>query len=152
MKSLGSVQTIVADAPTEEARVTTILHEASENETSLFVGRFLTEFSDPQIDPIVEQAPWIAVKQYGQGCWVNAQPPVADAYRTEIGLKDAHKAIESEQYETIVLSQVLGAVCDNLIAPREIEALVGACSPDQRLILTGDRLPEELARSVTRGQ
>jgi hypothetical protein len=148
MKPFDSVQTIVAEATTEEERVTAMMREASEQETPLYVGRFLTDFSDSEVEPLLEDSPWIAVKQFGQTCWVNAQPPLADAYRAELGLKDARKAIESDQYGTVVLSQVLGAVCDNLITSRDIEELVGACPADRKLVLTGDRMPKDLKKFV----
>ena len=153
----GSVEIVVADAAVEKPRVEAIVREAFKEEGggSLFLGRFLEDFSPEEAKRLRQQGPNIVLKQYGLGCWGNVHPRLADIARAELGLDDAREAIRSDAHRVVVLSQVLNIVDEDLLSAQEVAELIDLRPTHLHLVLTGDRMPAELAslvaeRSVSR--
>jgi cob(I)alamin adenosyltransferase len=85
------------------------------------------------------------LRQYGHSCFVNAYPPLADAGRIEIGLDEAEAALQSDQYDIVLLSQILTAIDEHLLTGFDIARLIQVCPDRVTLILTGRNAPQELA-------
>ncbi len=148
MKS-GFVEIVVADATAEKARVEAIVREALQEEgVSLFLGRFSEDLSSVEVNQLQQQGPNVVLRQYGLGCWVNVHPRLADIARAELGLDDAREAIRNDVYGVVVLSQILNVVDEGLLSVQDITELVESCPPHLHLVLTGDRMPAELASLV----
>jgi len=148
VNSSNSLEIIVADVSTEEARVKQVVQQAREESDSLFIGRFLTDLCFSEADERMEQGPSIVVRQYGNSCWVNASSNLADAYRAELGLEEARDAVVSGRYSTVYLSQVLNTVAEDLLAAADLKELIELCPAHLRLVMTGDHLPAGFAEST----
>jgi ATP:corrinoid adenosyltransferase len=115
--------------------------QAACDSTPLFLARFLTDLGPGELASEFQSSPWIALRQYGGSCFVNAAPPLADALRAETGLAEAEAAVHSGKYRIVVLCQVLDAVGAGLLTSEDLAALVDACPAHVQLILTGHSLP-----------
>lgn len=148
MLTENPVTTIVGDGRQERAYLKEVVTQAAQNGTSLFLGRFLTDMNVGEIAPRLSDSPWVVVRQYGSSYFVNARPPLAEALRAEQALEDAEAAIRSGKHQTVLLSQILNAVADDLLRPQDLAALVDARPGQVHLLMTGCGIPSHVVESL----
>ncbi len=154
---MASIQFLKASPLSESTQLATLLQNASDQSGEVFIGCFGDGPSPIDLTEASELASKIVIRRYGDACWVNANPLLADAYRAEQGLAEAHEAVESDRYQLVYLSQVLTEVSEGLLTPQDIGQLIRSVplhSP-LRLVLTRERVPECLAAflfGLTEGQ
>jgi cob(I)alamin adenosyltransferase len=146
------LEVVVSGGPSESDRVNALIKQAAEQQKPLFFARFLTDipatWSDAAVD-LLRHAPHIALRQYGQSCYVNACPPLDEVARAEIGLDESETALRSGQYDMVLLDHILTAVQEHLLSLEDIERLVKKRPPHVRLILTGCDIPPDLAAAIS---
>lgn len=145
MDAARTAEILVFEGREETRFLEQVSAQAVRNSTPLFVTRFLADLGPGDLAPEFMSSPWITLRQYGGSCFVNAPSPLADALRAETGLAEAEAAARSERYPIVVLSQILDAVGDGLLASEDLARLVDGCPPHLRLILTGHSLPPAVA-------
>ena len=146
----NAIQLMLGDAEQEASCLHAIVTQAIETRSSLFLGRFLTDFSASDAQRLSQNNSHIMLRQYGHSQYVNAQPIVANVRRIEIGLEEAEEALKSGKYDTVLLSQVLTAVGNDMLRISHLFALLGQ-RPDQvTLVLTGSSAPVEILAECRR--
>ncbi|MDZ7619404.1 MAG: cob(I)yrinic acid a,c-diamide adenosyltransferase, partial [Patescibacteria group bacterium] len=78
---------------------------------------------------------------YGHSCHMNACPQLAEAGRIDLGMEEAETAVLSGRYQTVVLSQVLTALEEELLTAEDVVTLMDACPAHVALVLTGRTAP-----------
>jgi cob(I)alamin adenosyltransferase len=141
MDAAHSRQIVVGDDGRLSRFLRQVCTQAVSASSPLFLARFLTDLGPGELASECLPSPWITLRQYGGGCFVNAAPPLADALRAETGLAEAEAAVHSGKYRIVVLSQILDAVGEGLLTPEDLAALVDACPAHVQLVLTGRSLP-----------
>jgi hypothetical protein len=132
----------------EVACLREITAETPQHPGPFFLGRFLTDLSVAEIAPLLLDFPGMVLRQYGGSCYMNAQPPLADAFRAELGLEEAEDALRGGKYRVIILSQILSAVHAGLLRPQDVATIVEARPPCVSLILTGSDVSAEMIESL----
>ncbi len=141
----ATTKLVLANGKQEMVHVHTIVTQASEGKESLFLGRFLSDLPSSNGFPDEWKAPDIVVRQYGCSCRMNACPQLAEAGRIDLGMEEAETAIRSGRYRTVLLSQVLTAVEENLLTAQDILWLIDTRPEHVTLILTGETAPAAIA-------
>lgn len=145
---IGTTELVLSHARDENSRIESIVNQASQAGKRVFFGRFLTDLvlSDTMLSQWKENG--VVLRQYGNSCYVNACPPLADVRRVELGVEESEAALRSGKYDIVLLSQILSAIDEPLLACPDIQLLVNACPKHVSLILTGDKAPSEIARNT----
>ena len=143
-----SIQAVFLDPLREAAFTKTCVTRAVQEAVPLFCGRFLTDLDFGGVLRRGTLTPWVVLRQYGNSCFVNARPLLADALRAEVGLQEAEAAIRGGTQRIVVLSQILDAVQDGLLCSQDLAALVDARSSHTRVIFTGCSVSLEAAQSL----
>jgi cob(I)alamin adenosyltransferase len=139
------VKHVIGDGEDELFRVRAIVSQAIVAKASLFLGRFLSDMTLGES----ELSSWcgsnIVLRQFGGSCFVNAYSPLAEVKRTEIGLEKAEAALQSGRYDVVLLSHILTALDEDLLAMSDLESLASLRPPHVTLILTGRSAPSNTA-------
>jgi cob(I)alamin adenosyltransferase len=88
----------------------------------------------------------ITVRQFGRPGMIWGEPTAADIQAAREGLAEARQALQSGDYEVVILDEANVALHLGLLELAELQALIEARPPRVELVLTGrDAAPEIMA-------
>jgi len=115
-----------------------------------YIGQFMKGQRYGELEAVKLTKPYITIEQYGQPGWVHAhRPPKEDDIQlAREGLRKAREAMQSGEYDIIVLDEITTAYYFKLISLEDMLELVRSKPEDVELIFTGRYAPQELIEAA----
>lgn len=115
---------------------------------SVFVAQFIKSIRYSEVDYLEQLGAAIECRQYGRGCWLGSSPKDEDIALVDQAVEEVRKMIDAEQYDVIVLDEIITACYFKLITVEEILELIENKPDRMELVLTGRYAPLELIEAA----
>lgn len=117
---------------------------ASGHKMRTYIGQFMKGSHYGELDALQDN-PFITIEQYGDVHCIRREE-VNEGHKAQArdGLRKAKAAMESSQYDIIVLDEINIAIWFGLLTLEEVNAFLDARPAHIELILTGRRAPQEI--------
>lgn len=111
-----------------------------------YIGQFMKGQPYGEIEAAKRLHPYVTLEQYGRPGWVHVtvSPAEEDVQAAHAGLERARRALQSGEYDLVVLDELCTAHHFHLVSLDEVLALVDAKPWGVELVLTGRYAPPEL--------
>ncbi len=110
--------------------------------------QFMKDFPYGELSVLKQLAPQLELHRYGTDTFVFKKEPPSAALIAEMkqGLKTAEKALCSEEFDLVILDEVLVSIYFKLFTEEEVLAVVKKRPKKVELILTGRYAPDSLKK------
>lgn len=110
-----------------------------------YMGQFMKGRDYGELEAVRALAPLITIEQFGRNAFVHVkQGTPEDREAAQEGLRAARTAMETGEYDIIVLDEINVALFFELLTLDEVLDMIDAKPPHVELIMTGRRVPQEL--------
>ncbi len=114
---------------------------------SVYIGQFIKGMRYSEIGALETLAAALgpgrlALRQYGRGCFLFRAPEPADLDAAAAGLAEAREALESGEFDLVVLDELCVAMKLGVVPEPDVLALLAARPAGVELVLTGRGAPE----------
>lgn len=111
-----------------------------------YIGQFMKGQPYGEMEAAKKLHPYLTIEQYGRPGWVHVALPPAeeDVQAAHAGLERATRALQSGEYDLVVLDEICTAHHFRLVSLDEVLGLVDARPQGVELVLTGRYAPPEL--------
>ena len=103
----------------------------------VFVAQFVKGAEYSEIKALQRFSDLITLKQYGRGCFIGQEPGSEDIRMAGVGLEEAEQAMESGDYQVIILDEANIATYFSLFTVDRLLALITKRPAWVELVLTG---------------
>ncbi|MBN1630190.1 MAG: cob(I)yrinic acid a,c-diamide adenosyltransferase [Thermoleophilia bacterium] len=110
----------------------------------VFIGQFMKMGSYSEIKALECFGEKIVCRQYGEGRWVRGRPSDEDIALAKQGLEEIRQLIASEEYDVVILDEIIMAVWFDLLETQDVIDLIAGKPAHIELVLTGRRANQEL--------
>lgn len=111
---------------------------------NVFIGQFVKGMHYSELDALKRFFPYITIKQYGRGCFIEKKPSQEDIDAARKGFTEIREAMISGQYELIILDEANIAAHFDLVPVGDFVKLIDEKPECVELIFTGRRAPQEI--------
>ncbi len=114
----------------------------------VYFVQFMKDFPYGELTILEQLAPQLELHRYGTDAFVFKKEPPAEKLISEMqqGLKAAEAAMCSEQYDLVILDEILVSIYFKLFSEQEALSFVQKRPEKVELILTGRYAPESLKK------
>jgi cob(I)alamin adenosyltransferase len=109
----------------------------------VFIGRFMKGLTSGEI-LISESISGIEYSDFGSGEYIIGTPSGEDIKGAESGLAAAEKALESGDYDLVIMDELCDAISFGLLSAEPVIAAIAKRPEHTELILTGRGAPKKL--------
>jgi len=109
----------------------------------VYIGQFMKKYPYGEVESL-KRFEGIVVEQFGTGNWVDHSVGEEEVEAAERGLEKCREALESGEYDVVVLDEVNVAVYFGLISLDEVLEVVKSKPEGVELVFTGRYAPKEL--------
>jgi len=110
----------------------------------VFIGQFVKGMHYAELDALARLADGIAIRQFGRDCFIVRDPEPEDIRLAREGLDECRRALESGEYDLVILDEASIAVYYQLFSATELLEAIAARQPHVEVVVTGRRAPPEL--------
>jgi len=110
----------------------------------VFFAQFVKGKIYSEIEAIKKFVPYIAIKQYGLGCFIIEKPTDADIQAARKGLTEVADILKSEKYNVVILDEANIALYYQLFSIDEFLDVLKNKNPETEVVITGRYAPEKL--------
>lgn len=109
----------------------------------VYIGQFVKgmEYSELKVQHYI---PSIKIEQYGRDCFIEADPEPEDFQCAEIGFEKIKAALQSEEYDMVILDEITVALYYKLVSLENLIEAVKSRNPKIEVVMTGRNAPQEL--------
>lgn len=113
-----------------------------------YIGQFLKGQDYGELVTVKKLSPFITIEQFGRKGFIHVteNPDEEDIQRAERGLQKCFKAMDSHEYQIIVLDEINVAVHFKLLSEKQIHRFLDKKPEGTEVILTGRYAPESFLR------
>ncbi len=105
----------------------------------VYVAQFVKGMHYSELDAVARLGDRLTVRQFGRSCFIDRSPAPEDIAAARQGLVAARRALESGDYDVVVLDEANIATHFGLFSVDELLDLVRERPPSVELIITGRR-------------
>jgi cob(I)alamin adenosyltransferase len=110
----------------------------------VFIGQFVKGMEYSELKALERFAPQLKVRQYGRKAFVHNTPTEEDFRLAREGYEDIRRAINSKQYELVILDEANIAVYFSLLTVEDLLALIDGKPDSVELVFTGRKADQRL--------
>ncbi len=113
----------------------------------VYFGQFLKARDCAEVVGLGLLGELVTLERFGSGRWVDRSDPQAYAEELELGIRGLNgirAAIQSGDYQVVVLDEILGALHKGVVGLEDVVELLKNKPSGVELILTGRNVPEEI--------
>ena len=111
----------------------------------IYIGQFIKSMEYAEIGVLRERFPEVTVELYGdKGCIAGRDADDTDAEAVKVGFVHAEQALQSGDYDVVILDEIGIAFYFHLLTQEQGLALAEAKAPGTELIMTGRYIPDYL--------
>jgi len=110
----------------------------------VFIGQFVKGMEYSELKALERFAPQLLVRQYGRKSFVHNKPTDEDFRLAREGYEDIRRAINSQQYDLVVLDEANIAVYFSLLTVEDLLALIDGKPDAVELVFTGRKADPRL--------
>ena len=113
----------------------------------VYFGQFIKGRDCAEIEGLRMLGDNVTLDRFGSGRWID--PSKVELYKEEIelarnGILSVKRAVESGQYQLVVLDEALGAIKRGVLELDDIISIINTKPPMLELIITGRDVPQKL--------
>ncbi len=125
---------------------------------NVFIGQFVKsmKYNETRIEEIFNGTNVgfgkVRIEQFGGGCFIDASPTPNDIAMAEAGLKQCNEALNSSDYDVVILDELTIAIHFNLLSEKSIIEMLQHRDKTKEVVITGRYAPDgliEIADLVT---
>ena len=111
-----------------------------------YIAQFMKEYPYNELASLKHLSEWISIEQFGGDEFVYKKelPGTEELAKAKKGLQTALEKMLSNEYDLIILDEVIVAIYFNLIRTEELIEIIKAKPQNVELILTGRYCPSEI--------
>jgi len=110
-----------------------------------FIGQFMKGRDYGELEAVRALAPLITIEQFGRNAFVHVKEGTPeDRKAAQEGLQATRTAMETGEYDIVVLDEINVALFFRLLTVEEVLDVIDARPSHVELILTGRRVPQKL--------
>lgn len=109
----------------------------------VFMGQFVKGMKYSELN-ILKSLPGLIVKQYGLQCFIRKEPTAEDIEAARKGLAEIKKAMESGNYQLVILDEANIATYYKLFSPVELLEAIDSRAEGVEVVITGRKAAVEL--------
>ncbi len=144
MMKRGYIQIYTGDGKGKTTAAIGLALRASGHGFKTYIGQFMKGQYYGELTPL-HKNPLIDIEQYGdEGCIRKEEVTDRHIARARDGLKRAARALQSGQYDLVILDEITVAIWFELISVQDVLELMQLRPAHLELILTGRRAPQAL--------
>ena len=140
----GCVQVYTGDGKGKTTAALGLALRAAGAGLHVFIAQFIKGIHSSELDALQRYSDLITIRQYGRGGFIRKEPEPEDIEAAEKGLAEARAAIESGEYDVVILDEANVAVHFGLFGVEELLALLDVRPEQVELVITGRKAPAEL--------
>ena len=110
----------------------------------VFIGQFVKGMEYSELKALERFAPQLLVRQYGRKSFVHNKPTDEDFRLAREGYEDIRRAINSQQYDVVILDEANIAVYFSLLTVEDLIALIDGKPDSVELVFTGRKADPRL--------
>jgi cob(I)alamin adenosyltransferase len=110
----------------------------------VFIGQFVKGMDYSELKALERFAPQLLVRQYGRKSFVHNKPTDEDFRLAREGYEDIRRAINSQQYDVVILDEANIAVYFSLLTVDDLLALIDGKPDAVELVFTGRKADPRL--------
>ncbi len=110
----------------------------------VFIGQFVKGMEYSELKALERFAPQLLVRQYGRKSFVHNKPTDEDFRLAREGYEDIRRAINSQQYDVVILDEANIAVYFSLLTVDDLLALIDGKPDAVELVFTGRKADPRL--------
>ncbi|HHU69448.1 MAG TPA: cob(I)yrinic acid a,c-diamide adenosyltransferase [Thermoanaerobacterales bacterium] len=110
----------------------------------VYIAQFVKGMHYSELNTLERFKHEITVKQFGRGCFIYKTPKQEDIDAAKMGFQEVKEAVNSGEYNLVVLDEINIALYYNLIPLEEVLQLIDEKPDDVELVLTGRYAPSEI--------
>ena len=103
----------------------------------VFIAQFVKGAEYSEIKALRRFSDLITLKQYGRGCFISQEPDAEDQKLAVSGLEEAEQAMQSGDYQVIILDEANIATYYSLFPVERLLAMIGKKPAGVELVMTG---------------
>jgi len=111
---------------------------------TVFIGQFVKGMEYSELKALERFAPQLLVRQYGRKSFVHNKPTDEDFRLAREGYEDVRRAINSQQYDLVILDEANIAVYFSLLTVEDLLALIDGKPDSVELVFTGRKADPRL--------
>jgi cob(I)alamin adenosyltransferase len=111
---------------------------------TVFIGQFVKGMEYSELKALERFAPQLLVRQYGRKSFVHNKPTEEDFRLAREGYEDIRRAINSQQYDVVILDEANIAVYFSLLTVDDLLALIDGKPDAVELVFTGRKADPRL--------
>ncbi len=140
----GCVQVYTGDGKGKTTAALGLALRAAGAGLHVFIAQFIKGTRSSELDALQRYSDLIEIKQYGRGGFIRDEPEVEDIEAAKKGLDEARAALESGEYDVVILDEANVAVHVRLFGVEDLLALLDVRPEQVELVVTGRKAPAEL--------
>ena len=110
-----------------------------------YIAQFMKGQDYGELHALEHLAPHITIEQFGKPSFVHVERATPeDVEMARRGLAAVREALQSGQYDLVIMDEVNVALHFRLLTVEEVLEVIGTRPPGVELVLTGRRVPEEI--------
>lgn len=110
---------------------------------NVYIGQFIKGMRYEEVK-VCNYVKNIAIEQYGEDCFINKDPTEEDVKRAHQGLEKIANILQSNDFQLVVLDEILIAIYLNLITTEELIEVLDKRNPSIEVVLTGRYANEKI--------
>jgi len=110
----------------------------------VYIAQFVKGMEYSELHVIEKFEGQIVLKQFGRDCFIYKDPEEADIEAAREGLEESRKAIQSGQYQMVILDEANIATFYNLFSVDELLELINNKPDEVEIIITGRRADQKI--------
>ena len=144
-QALGLVQVYTGDGKGKTTAALGLALRAAGWGYRTFIGQFMKGQEYGELRGVSMLSPYVTIEQFGEPGFIRADQVTAeDRERAQGGLRRVREAVQSGEYEIVVMDEICVALHYHLLAAEEVVDLIQQRPPGLELVLTGRWAPQEI--------
>lgn len=140
----GYVQVYTGDGKGKTTAAIGLAVRAAGAGLRVLLAQFVKSDRYSEINTLERLTDHIVCRQYGRGCWLHGQPEQEDVRHARRGLEEVRKAVESGQYQLVILDEVNIATWFGLLRVEDLLGLIDVKPRTVELVFTGRKADPKL--------
>jgi len=141
---IGYVQVYTGDGKGKTTAAIGLAVRAVGAGLTVFIGQFVKGMEYSELKALERLGPQLLVRQYGRKSFVHNKPTDEDFRLAREGYEDVRRAINSQQYDLVILDEANIAVYFSLLTVEDLLALIDGKPDSVELVFTGRKADPRL--------
>ncbi len=110
----------------------------------VFIAQFMKGRDCGELHALEKLGDHVTIKQYGREGFIHGEPDEEDVKAAQVGLEEARAAMQSGDYELVILDEANVAVHFGLFSVDDLLAVIDERPEHVELVITGRKAPPRL--------